>query len=513
MMSESFIDAALAQTPPPARDDTGSKLLRGLSGGLLDSQESSWHFELRGPSERGQALAFKRQEVIFTHRFVVDFLERARELPGVKLHLENFNALDAISQMALVDLRMFHSKFTNTATIRKLLRLRHRMGKDIEPYSFLEALGKTGAASEHTLMIPNDSPRKVNFYMLTESKVDSPIEYSLVAQWQGRDLENPEWLDDKPGSRECYLIHPFYFFISLGLYDYVIWKPRNDAGVVDSSIKISAVANLVLLGCFHDVGPFTYCDDYYIIMDLLLEKESFLASTEDNSCSTATGNMNYLIVALPSLEHDSKRKDVLGYSVSGMLNLWQILLANTYSRYCVGGFSQGYGVGREDFNFDNFGKLVAWFLRRGADPYFATRTHILDNSPSDTDPEEFRLEVFEIRLGATRSDSCGTEQSPLTVEARHLVRNIRREGFAEEFLSLGSWIQVLRMDDATKVEIMTLLDGGVHVNEEEFGTGDVDDSAPGTPPSSVKEEGASSAQLTRVASPTAMISIGSLLHG
>lgn len=321
-------------TTESSRHKLGKTRLRGWGGGLLDTRTVT----LGGVRRLYAAHPYTMEVVQFTHHSVRDFLEHPDGQQKMLELLEGFDVLDAISQMHLADLRMIRENCPGFDTSYILFRERHRNGSDKSPYIFLDAWDKF-CPDEDSL-----EPSPGHYDVLLPAG-DSAYGLATCAFWGQRVVR--DIIETDIG----WMNRPISTGIWLGTSKYPPRKMTNDPTVTDSSHKVGLLANLIL-NCHRERT--THEEEDFAMLDFLFDK-----GLSDPTHLGASINRSRDVQVEPD--------------VGGMpqLTTWHRFLLYEWM-YQHAERVWGGRLPHEQLDA-RFGEAVAWFLRKGADPYFSAR--------------------------------------------------------------------------------------------------------------------------------------------
>ncbi|KAK0644062.1 hypothetical protein B0T16DRAFT_192572 [Cercophora newfieldiana] len=413
IMSDTFLAITIAQTPVSKRDHLGQKLLRGRCGGLLECISKRYFFELE-PGSRPT----RRLTLCFTHRSIPDFLDKyKKERQEIAAHLEGFDALDASSQMILADARLFGDQSTFRMGLTELLELRRQQGLESPPFRFLNSLEVLAAEKDPSVFC---NPHNIVALNLVSHDNPRYATSSPLAMWVGKN--GPEDLAQGV-AHDIY--SPLYTCASEGEFDFLLWKLRNDPTTANTFHKIAMLGAASFRIPLRKSMTDSCWSGYFTFLELLTEKERALPWEEACDSTAAAGYMIYG----RSLAMRRVSTEFTGPAVFGRLNLWRIFLCDVFLY--------------TEEPPDGCGKMMAWFLRHGADPRWSVK--IIRSTTTNR-----QKDLYKVAMHFGSDSNATTIQSYKNVGAKYRWEK-------QDFTSLGSWVKATNMDEGVKNEILELL--------------------------------------------------------
>ena len=172
------------------------------------------------------------------HRSIPEFLQTKEIRDETACHLQDFKAVDTISQLFLAQIRgeahlSLLTQYSYSRIVCTIVRIRARFGSDRAPYSFLESLEST--IVEHVGPEETQHPAQgcVIGGRIMEVRNRAEIyhvRYKEPAQYR---------------VRSHFVTSPFLISILLGSEDYVAWKIRHDRGVLDTDFKKAVLVSIM----------------------------------------------------------------------------------------------------------------------------------------------------------------------------------------------------------------------------------------------------------------------------
>lgn len=189
----------------------------------------------------------------YTHRSVPEFLRSWQIQNEIAAELEDFSAVNAISQLFLAEF-LLNDELERLCrrNFWPLLNMRHAHKLDLTPpYAYLERLD-AGWTAKHPLWLDE----KDNEFIVPRSKKASFIVASRP-----------------PAKRLCSIYNPLHVLMFVENHPYPLWKLSNDPVVTSSAFRVIilcyiALRSLVFLGSTD-----------YTILDFLLERDLISATT------------------------------------------------------------------------------------------------------------------------------------------------------------------------------------------------------------------------------------------
>ncbi|KAK0670339.1 hypothetical protein QBC41DRAFT_96643 [Cercophora samala] len=429
-------------TTEPSRTKLGRTRLRGWCGGLLDTSTVT---AVGGPETYGTH-PYTTEVVQFTHRSVRDFLEFPDVQCKILKLLEGFDILDAISHMHLADLRMFGEKCLAFSNSYILIRERHKSGADVEPYGFLEAWDRFCPDDESL----EPAPKHYDVFLKTDSGV-----YALAS----RGFWGPKWTDGNKRRARRWLKRPLHSSIFLGTSTYPLWKVKTAPTVTDSAEKMVFLATLIFDR--RRIQTTTHEHEDFALLDFLFDKGLLCDPTNLGPCPPGSCRIEPDVNEMP------------------VLNVWHhFLLFEWMYQHSERGADSDQLYEQPDARF---GEMVTWFLKKGADPYFAATIRFYRRPYNEDELEtvnarlrgRFRplgtsrsppvrqhsLRSFrEITIHLQRRNNCGEIDEFVVKEEIPVRFTYRRRRRWKDHSSLQDWVQDLEMDSKAKTELLQLLE-------------------------------------------------------
>ncbi|KAK0742038.1 hypothetical protein B0T21DRAFT_306427 [Apiosordaria backusii] len=439
IMRESFQAAAdLAMTSKPSRSELGKRRLRGWCGGLLDMRT-------RHPFRDPRAT---HEIVRLTHRSVPDFLEREDVQTKVVECLKGFDALDAISQMFLADIRMFGKNCIAFDYLSRLIHERHEAGADDPPYTFLEVLERF-CDDEKSLDLCQPCKIDISYYQTTSS-LSQTVLFVVSRSIARRSGNGPS------KGNSIMLNSPFYLSLWIQSSGYPLWKIKNDFSLTDSIEKVALVTYVIINR--RKLATWRKEASDFAVLELLLEKELLHGTTQLRPDT------------LPWLGRWYDLEPI------GDLTIWHHFLTFEWTFQQTAFENSSGGVTRQQRD-TRFAEMVAWFLKHGADPTFRVNVENDDDGDNMYDAQEQRNMLEENPTSIAKSENRAEPVCEVTfymqrkkdhgqVEAIVLKRKMsagrsgrKTSDIYKSYSSLGEWIQNLEVDLDTKAELLRLVDG------------------------------------------------------
>ncbi|KAM7189036.1 hypothetical protein V8F20_010339 [Naviculisporaceae sp. PSN 640] len=414
------------------RTERGKKLLRGCSRGLLEPFASRHYRDVR--------------EIIrFTHRSVADFLEIEEVVVEKRKHLEGFRPLDALSQMFLADLRMVHNDsecdWWVAPMLTRLLRSRCDSGLDIEPYDFLEALD--------TVLNRTHAPCS-RWKQYRRIEVSTPLLEPNPRTWISC---AGSYMDDGRSDTAIlfYLTRPLYLSLLAASLQYSLWKIMIDRSVTDSVDKV-ALLTYCLFSRQRNVPSHDETMEL-AIMDRL-HGEKLLA---EPTCIALCTTIPKTVWAAMDDKELEKHVERVEHWVTPRLTAWQHFLQSEWKSQ-RGGRLRGLSglemsISSEELDA-RFAKRVLWFLRRGADPAFATKASVFKTEKTESETQRPVVSV-DFYFRSRTADGNNTEVVVNDTMIIEEGETRRRDPINTP--SLREWILDLKVNDETKQEMLQLL--------------------------------------------------------
>lgn len=237
-----FQYANMKRNTRKSRIDQARKTLNGSTRGLVEAIKGS---------------------VRHIHRSIPEFLNGREVRDEMASHLQNFKAVDAVSQLFVAELRVraYTSKSIDRyecgSVLSDVIEMRARLEADRAPYSFLESL--ESLMIEHCGSDVTPQPTKdltIDFFIGCEHSIGGPV----IIHYPGP----PAYCVDP-----FYVVSPLYISAECGLGEYVAWKIHHDQSIIDTDYKMALLVSIMesrLLSSDGDDGASTQ------ILESLLEQ-------------------------------------------------------------------------------------------------------------------------------------------------------------------------------------------------------------------------------------------------
>ncbi|KAH8593568.1 hypothetical protein B0O99DRAFT_688404 [Bisporella sp. PMI_857] len=323
-LREEFLSRVINRGPRASRIDSARKRLNGCCRGLLEVR--------RDRNER------ETEIIRITHRSVTEFLSSPTQRDRMKLYLNGFDTVDAISQLTLAELWSRDaghiiqiSNFNHVAL--SLVPMRFKSKLDEPPYLFLVSLAMAWQRHQDEGHYDCDGNgfliyqgNETRYYTIVDL-VSRPAT-GLIMSFQGLRA----------------LRHPIYSAAFLGFYNFVQWELERDPAA------IPLFTPLRLLYCILSNPECQAEQGLRDVIDCL--------HAHGISPQTASSLFN---TCLSPITNDQKGEIYLGFGdETTEVTLWHNILLRCHCSEVI----------NKNKTLRRFGYIVEKFLEYGADPYF-----------------------------------------------------------------------------------------------------------------------------------------------
>jgi hypothetical protein len=343
-----FQYASMNTDAQKSRIDQARKTLIGSTKGLVEAIDGS---------------------VKHIHRSISEFLERREVRDEMACHLQNFEAVDAVSQLLVGELRAKAfmpgrlSRPHCSRVVSCIVVMRMKFGADRAPYSFLESLG--------SVLIEHCGPN------VTQYSVRGTTIYGII--WnisKHASTFRIQYREPKPhATRNFYVISPFHISALLGLEEYVAWKIHHDRNILNTDFETAVLVSIIESRLLHNFEGAKQTKQSTQSLESLLERglspQAVIHTTTAESSIWADNDRtvweNFVLLVALDLEGDGsfKPKESVGKALEKFLEYGadpSLQLSASPYRYPIG--ERGYQRGLEMRVGRNGGKILAYHRYR-----------------------------------------------------------------------------------------------------------------------------------------------------